>query len=90
MLPASHVLPPHAYDTQGGTYGGNAVAAAAAVATIDVIREEGVLENVKARGTQLMKGACRRLSFCLQVFLWGMFWVVLGAPLGLFLGCFWL
>ena len=42
--------------SMGGTYGGNAVACAAAVATVDVIIEEGVLENVKARGSQLMKG----------------------------------
>ncbi len=42
---------------QGGTYGGNAVACAAAVATIDVIAKEGVLDNVKQRGVQLMKGA---------------------------------
>jgi len=42
--------------TMGGTYGGNAVSCAAAVATIDVIESEGVLQNVAARGQQLMKG----------------------------------
>ncbi len=42
--------------THGGTYGGNAVAAAAAIATIDVIREEHLLENARARGAQLMAG----------------------------------
>jgi 4-aminobutyrate aminotransferase len=42
--------------SHGGTYGGNAVAAAAAVATIQVIREEGLLENAQARGQQLMAG----------------------------------
>ncbi len=47
--------------THGGTYGGNAVACAAAVATIDVIREEGLLENARARGEQLMAGL-RRLQ----------------------------
>jgi acetylornithine/succinyldiaminopimelate/putrescine aminotransferase len=66
---------------QGGTYGGNAVVCAAAVATIDVLRcgpvapplaardshaamhhallvcrEEQVLDNVKQRGIQLMRG----------------------------------
>ena len=41
---------------QGGTYGGNAVSCAAAVATLDVISEEKVLSNVKARGAQMMKG----------------------------------
>ena len=47
--------------THGGTYGGNAVACAAAVATIDVIREEGLLENARARGEQLM-AALRQLQ----------------------------
>ncbi|KAJ9511499.1 hypothetical protein QJQ45_029840 [Haematococcus lacustris] len=42
--------------TLGGTYGGNAVAAAAAVATIDTMKQEGVLDNVKKRGIQLMRG----------------------------------
>mmetsp|Transcript_2595 Transcript_2595/g.7612 ORF Transcript_2595/g.7612 Transcript_2595/m.7612 type:complete len:423 (+) Transcript_2595:144-1412(+) len=36
----------------GGTYGGNAVACAAAIATLDVFEEEDVLGNVKARGKQ--------------------------------------
>lgn len=39
--------------THGGTYGGNPVAAAAAVATIKVIQEEGLLANAEARGQQL-------------------------------------
>ncbi len=39
--------------SHGGTYGGNAVAAAAAVATIQTIAEEGLLENARARGEQL-------------------------------------
>lgn len=42
--------------SHGGTYGGNAVAAAAAVATIKVIKEEKLLENSLARGAQLMAG----------------------------------
>ena len=33
----------------GGTYGANAVSAAAAVATIDVINEEGLLQNATLR-----------------------------------------
>mmetsp|Transcript_104633 Transcript_104633/g.293220 ORF Transcript_104633/g.293220 Transcript_104633/m.293220 type:complete len:455 (-) Transcript_104633:119-1483(-) len=40
----------------GGTYGGNAVAIAAALATLDVFEQERVLENVLARGDQLMTG----------------------------------
>ena len=45
-LPGSH----------GGTYGGNAVAAAAATATIQVIRDEGLVANAAARGRQLLDG----------------------------------
>jgi 4-aminobutyrate aminotransferase len=40
----------------GGTYGGNAVACAAGVATIRAIREENMLENANERGIQLMTG----------------------------------
>ncbi len=40
----------------GGTYGGNAVACAAGVATIRAIREENMLENATERGIQLMTG----------------------------------
>jgi 4-aminobutyrate aminotransferase len=43
-LPGSH----------GGTYGGNAVATAAAVATIKAMRDEKMLENAQVRGEQLM------------------------------------
>ncbi len=42
--------------SHGGTYGGNAVACAAAVATIRVIKDEQLLDNVKARGEQLLSG----------------------------------
>lgn len=41
---------------EGGTYGGNAVACAAAVATIRAIRDEGMVENAEARGEELMSG----------------------------------
>jgi 4-aminobutyrate aminotransferase len=40
----------------GGTYGGNAVACAAGVATIKAMREEKMLENASERGIQLMTG----------------------------------
>jgi len=40
----------------GGTYGGNAVACASAVATIRVMKEEKMLENATQRGIQLMTG----------------------------------
>jgi 4-aminobutyrate aminotransferase len=42
--------------SHGGTYGGNAVACAAAVATIEVIAEEKLLENARTRGEQLLAG----------------------------------
>jgi 4-aminobutyrate aminotransferase len=40
----------------GGTYGGNAVACAAGVATIRAMREENMLENAAERGIQLISG----------------------------------
>ena len=42
--------------SHGGTYGGNAVACAAAVATIRAIREEGLLENAQRMGARLIGG----------------------------------
>ncbi|MEB8337761.1 aspartate aminotransferase family protein [Streptomyces endophyticus] len=42
--------------SQGGTYGGNAVACAAAIATLDVIQEEKLVENSAERGEQLFAG----------------------------------
>ncbi|GAA1139625.1 aspartate aminotransferase family protein [Ornithinicoccus hortensis] len=42
--------------SQGGTYGANAVACAAAIATLDVIQEERLVENAAARGEQLRAG----------------------------------
>lgn len=47
--------------SHGGTYGGNAVACAAAVATIQAMREERMLENAVQRGEQLIAGL-RRLQ----------------------------
>ena len=45
-IPSSH----------GGTYGGNPIAAAAAVATLSVIKSERMMENAIERGEQLMAG----------------------------------
>ncbi len=42
--------------SHGGTYGGNAVAMAAGVATIRAMKEENMLENANARGVQLQTG----------------------------------
>jgi 4-aminobutyrate aminotransferase len=39
--------------SHGGTYGGNPMGCAAALATIDVMSEPGFMENVRARGEQL-------------------------------------
>ncbi len=40
----------------GGTYGGNAVACAAANATLDVIEDERLVDNARERGRQLLDG----------------------------------
>jgi 4-aminobutyrate aminotransferase len=42
--------------SHGGTYGANAVACAAAVATIQVMRNEELLDNARQRGQQLVNG----------------------------------
>ncbi len=42
--------------THGGTYGGNAVACAAALATLDVIEDEGLLANAARQGERLLTG----------------------------------
>ena len=42
--------------SHGGTYGGNAVCAAAGVATIQAMKEEKMVENAAERGSQLMSG----------------------------------
>jgi 4-aminobutyrate aminotransferase-like enzyme len=41
--------------SQGGTYGANAVACAAALATLDVIEQEKLVENAAARGQQMLE-----------------------------------
>ena len=46
-------LPPGSH---GGTYGGNVVACAAANATLDVIEDEGLVDNARDRGRQLLDG----------------------------------
>ncbi len=43
--------------SQGGTYGGNAVACAAAVATLRVLGEEGLIENSARMGAKLDESA---------------------------------
>jgi 4-aminobutyrate aminotransferase len=46
--------------SHGGTYGGNPMGCAAALATIEIMSEPGFMENVRARGEQL-SGALRAL-----------------------------
>ncbi len=42
--------------SQGGTYGGNAVAAAAALATLDVVRDEDLVGNAAEQGARMQEG----------------------------------
>ncbi len=42
--------------SHGGTYGGNPIGCAAALATIDILTAPGFLDNVNARGEQLREG----------------------------------
>jgi 4-aminobutyrate aminotransferase len=42
--------------SQGGTYGGNAVACAAALATLEVVEEEGLVDRADRLGARLLAG----------------------------------
>jgi 4-aminobutyrate aminotransferase len=53
--------------SHGGTYGGNAVACAAGVATIRAMRDENMLENATERGAQLMTGLRKLQEEYLQI-----------------------
>ena len=53
--------------SQGGTYGGNAVAAAAGVATLGVIDREGLVENSRVRGVQLLDALRADLSGVIEI-----------------------
>ena len=61
-LPLSGILAPRslldqlAPGSHGGTFGGNAVSCAAALATLDVIDEERLEESAGRLGTQLLDG----------------------------------
>lgn len=46
-------FPPSAH---GGTYGGNVVACAAALATLDVIEDEGLVANAERQGQRMLAG----------------------------------
>jgi 4-aminobutyrate aminotransferase len=59
IIARKELLDTWAPGTHGGTYGGNVVACAAALATLDVIEEERLVENAAARGTQMLEGLRR-------------------------------
>lgn len=61
MVASGALMAKGAPGSQGGTYGGNAVACAAAIATLDVIRDEQLVDNAGIRGEELI-GALRSLA----------------------------
>jgi 4-aminobutyrate aminotransferase len=56
ILARSEIMAAFAPSTHGGTYGGNVVSCAAALATLDVIEDEDLVANARARGAQLLGG----------------------------------
>lgn len=56
ILARQEILAAFAPGTHGGTYGGNIVSCAAALATLDVIEDEDLIANARARGAQLAGG----------------------------------
>ncbi len=56
ILARTELMDRFAPGTHGGTYGGNVVSCAAALATLDVIEEEGLVANARARGAQFLAG----------------------------------
>jgi len=50
ILARRELMDAFAPGAHGGTYGGNAVACAAALATLDVIEDEGLLANAERQG----------------------------------------
>lgn len=48
----------------GGTYGGNAVACAAALATLDVIEDDGLVANAERQGDRLLAGIRDAAAAC--------------------------
>jgi len=56
IMAAGDLLERFGPGAHGGTYGGNAVACAAALATLDVIESEGLLANAARQGERLLAG----------------------------------
>jgi 4-aminobutyrate aminotransferase len=59
IMARKSLLAKFAPGTHGGTYGGNAVACAAALATLDVFAEEDLVGKAQVRGERLMAGLRR-------------------------------
>jgi 4-aminobutyrate aminotransferase len=60
ILAARSLLDQLAPGSHGGTYGGNAVACAAALATLDVIDDEGLVARAETAGARLLAGIKQR------------------------------
>ena len=56
ILAKTEIMDKWGPSTHGGTYGGNVVSCAAALATLDVIEDEDLVANARARGAQLLGG----------------------------------
>ena len=56
LIARKELLESWAPGTHGGTYGGNVIACAAALATLDVIEDERLVENAATRGAQMLAG----------------------------------
>ncbi len=56
IIARQELLQSWAPGTHGGTFGGNVIACAAALATLDVIEDEGLVQNAAERGAQLLAG----------------------------------
>ena len=50
------------FDLHGSTFGGNGLACAAAMETLDIVADEGLVENARLRGEQLALGLRERLA----------------------------
>ncbi|MDP8957977.1 MAG: aminotransferase class III-fold pyridoxal phosphate-dependent enzyme [Actinomycetota bacterium] len=64
-MPLSAMAAPHHLmaqgwpGSQGGTYGGNAVSCAAALATLDVVEQEGLVKRSAELGERLLSSLCK-------------------------------
>ena len=56
IIARSDIMAKFAPSSHGGTYGGNVVCCAAALATLDVIEDEGLVANARERGAQFLAG----------------------------------